>query len=377
MVISVSARSVLAAQVAIFCISALLAAADEQCSIQDASCVPENVMQQAPVEVAAEEMLDAPLASLALVLAMLVIVTVWLMATVKFALDGSLPARLAIWGLLPEAYAAVSVGAVKALLRLKKGPTPVIMLQNCVTDEGALQLSEAVREFGQSAELQALELPQNPQLGLTGLKYIVEACLTECSQVVELDLSFNPQLGDTSVPVLRQLLENKDSKFTALRLAYCGLTATGGAKSLVSSVSTWKLRTLDLSCCSFAGSPEAVAALGDAPFLEELILKCCSLGVTEVAALAEQLPYTSIKSLQLGGNGFGSAGVAALAPHLPESLVEELGLEGNEIEAGCEGLAALGTAWAKRPFPRLRLSGNKMTTDEIQSFVRTLKMIHG
>merc|ERR1712037_531813 len=108
----------------------------------------------------------------------------------------------ALWGFLPEAYAAISVSAVNALLRLKKGPTPVVVLQNCVTDAGANQLAEAFQNYGKKAELVAIELPHNPQLSARGLDPIVEVALHKDSTISELDVSYNPQFGNTVVAVL-------------------------------------------------------------------------------------------------------------------------------------------------------------------------------
>merc|ERR1712107_820249 len=54
-----------------------------------------------------------------------------------------------------------------------------------------------------------------------------------------------------------------------------------------------------------------------------------------------ELPYTSIRSLKLGGNGFGSEGLVALGKHLTESQIDELGLEYTSLEVGCDGLSAL------------------------------------
>jgi hypothetical protein len=85
------------------------------------------------------------------------------------------------------------------------------------------------------------------------------------------------------------------------------------------------------------------------------------------------LPYTSLKSLQLGGNRLGPSGVKVLAAGLPRSHIDELGLEGNGLEAA--DLGPLGAAWAKRPFSRVRLSGNRMTQQEIADFVKTLKSL--
>lgn len=312
-------------------------------------------------------------ARLGIVLVMLCSILGWLLMMVKFACDGSLPARLAQWGLLPEAYAAISVRAVYHLLRLKDGATPVVVLRNCITDENAATLARAMDEFGDKSDLQALELPHNPQLESAGLRHIVESALRKESKVVELDFSYNPQFGDPAVAILRPTLELKTSKISVLKLADCGLTHKG-LSQLAEAATKSKLRTLDLSWHCLKNSPELVASIVESPpMLEELILTCCELEPDDVGSLAEQLPFTSIKTLQLGGNRFGSAGLVKLCEHLVESQIDELGVEGVGLEAGCEGLSALATAWVKRPFSRLQLRGNRMTDEEIIKYVKTLR----
>jgi len=85
------------------------------------------------------------------------------------------------------------------------------------------------------------------------------------------------------------------------------------------------------------------------------------------------LPYTSIKTLHLGGNRFGNDGVLALAEQLPGCQIDELGLEENEIEMSA--VSALGAAWVKRPFSDLRLNGNKISQAQLARFYDTLRSI--
>eukprot|EP00448_Togula_jolla_P005975 CAMPEP_0170611028 /NCGR_PEP_ID=MMETSP0224-20130122/22971_1 /TAXON_ID=285029 /ORGANISM="Togula jolla, Strain CCCM 725" /LENGTH=390 /DNA_ID=CAMNT_0010936437 /DNA_START=1 /DNA_END=1169 /DNA_ORIENTATION=- len=305
---------------------------------------------------------------LAMVFGMIGIAVMWVIVILKFAVDGSLPARLALWGLMPEVCAMVSVRSLVALLRLKRTPTPALVIRSCVTDAGAMQLAEAIRMYAKGAELEVLELPHNPALGAAGLKELVAAAVEV--GLSELDFSFNPQLSDDAVDVLSPALEVKDSKLQLLRLSACNLTAKGVAR-LAESCTRCSLRTLDLSRNPLTGAGDALATACEASVLEELSIGFCGLNVEDVRAVAEQLPYTSIRSLQLDGNGFGSEGLLAIAEHLPLSQVDELGLEGNGIEASC--LGALGEAWAKRPFSRLRLGRNNMSQEELAAFIRTLK----
>jgi len=312
-------------------------------------------------------------ARLALVLGMLLFILGWLLMMVKFACDGSLPARLALWGLLPEAYAAISVRAVYHLLRLKENPTPVVVLRSCLTDENAATLAQALDQFGENADLQVLELTHNPKLTAAGLRHIMESVLRPQSKVVELDFSYNPQFGDPVAAILRGALELKTSKISVLKLSDCGFTHAG-LTQLAQAATKSCLRTLDLSWHCLKDSGELVASIVEgSPVLEELILTCCELEPDDVGALAEELPYTGIKTLQLGGNRFGSDGLEQLCEHLAASPVDELGIEGCGLEAGCKGLSALAAAWVKRPFSRLQLRGNHMTDEDIMSYVKTLK----
>jgi len=229
-----------------------------------------------------------------------------------------------------------------------------------------------MRLYGKQADLQAVELPHNPRLGIAGLKAVVDAAIEPESQVADLDFSYNPQLGDDAIATLRPALLLKKSKIQVLRLADCTLTPVG-IKKIAEVAGQLKLRTLDLSWNSLHGGGEVLADIMEAPVLEELALACCDLGVKEMISIAEQLEYTSITILQVGGNRFGSKGLERLCEHLPASQVDDLGLEGTGLEARCAGLNALAAAWVKRPFSRVRLYGNRMSNEEVASFIKTLR----
>lgn len=313
------------------------------------------------------------IARLSLVFVMFGSLITWIGLLIKYMIDGSLPARLALWGLMPEVCAAISPRSIVALLRMKKEPTPVIVLRGCVNDAGAEELARGVIEFGPKAELQVIELPHNPSLTSAGLRRLVAATREDGVQVSELDLSSNPQLCSTLPADLQPALMAKKNALQVLKVADCDLVATG-LPTLTELIALSQLRSLDLSYNNFKGGGEALASAMDAPMLQELVLTCCSLGVPEVEAIADQLPFTSIKSLQVGGNRFGNEGLAVIADKLPASQVQELGLEANELSSASFG--CLGAAWAKRPFSQLRLAGNNMSQDEVASFIRTLKSIH-
>jgi Ran GTPase-activating protein (RanGAP) involved in mRNA processing and transport len=318
---------------------------------------------------------EIPPERLALVFGMLSFLVAWLLALLKCAIDGSLPARMALWGLLPEAFAAISPRALAALLRLKThAPTPVILLQNSVTDANAETLAAAIRDYGKQAGLQAVELPNNPNLTAKGLRCIVEACLGDGQNIEAIDLSYNPQFGDEVVSVLQPFLSTKSPLLVDLKLADCNLTP-GGLEKLLAMTEQSKIRLVDFSCVSLHGQDSLIEKIFEIPMLEEVTLSFCSMDAKDMQVLAEQLPATGVKLLHIGGNGFGSAGLVELSKSLPESLIDELGLEGNKIEVGCEGLKKLAEAWVKRPFPRIRLNDNLMSQEDIQQFVKTLRLM--
>jgi len=305
-------------------------------------------------------------------------ILVWGICIVVWGLDGSLAARLAVWGLLPEGFTVISASAVSALLRLKKGETPVVVLRGCVTDNDAKILADAVGEHGGRAGIRALELNHNPW-SANGLTHVVELFLTARHpqlQLQELEISDSPHLGDAALEVLCPLMKPKASKLTDLKAAGCGFTAVG-LRHFAKAASRGKLRTLDFSRNSFSGAGKVLAELCEAPVLEELCLEHCELKAGEVAALAEQLPYTSIHGLNVGGNNIGSEGLEILSEHLAESQVYELALEDNGITAGCLGLSALREAWFLRPLERLRLAGNPMQAEDAAAFFASLGRADG
>eukprot|EP00913_Durusdinium_trenchii_P012180 g11440.t1 len=133
------------------------------------------------------------------------------------------------------------------------------------------------------------------------------------------------------------------------------------------------MQTLDFSGNSLAGGGELLAEVMGAPVLEELCLAHCGLEFEDVEAVAQELPFTSLRSLQLAGNDLAAAGLKVLSEHLPKCRLDVLGLERNGLKS--EDLSCLGQAWAKRPFSRLRLSGNQMSDEELKAFIDTLRSL--
>eukprot|EP00434_Breviolum_minutum_P026700 symbB.v1.2.023599.t1/scaffold2170.1/size90759/3 len=240
------------------------------------------------------------------------------------------------------------------------------MLKASVSDSNAHELGEALQAHGKKAELQALELPFNREMGEEGLQKIVEGLFTGKVDLEELELSYNPQLGVAALTATKPLWSN----LSILRLVDCGLQKDS-LKVLADAASKLKLNSLDLSGNTLSGAGETIAEVMDAPVLEELALAHCSLTLEDLKLLAEELPYTSLRSLQLGGNELTGAGLQVLSQYLPKCRLDSLGLERNALKT--EDLKCLGQAWAKRPFSLLRLQGNQISDEELKSFINTLR----
>jgi len=233
-----------------------------------------------------------------------------------------------------------------------------------------LVLPDEVRD--EREEVQGLELCDNPTMSCESLGSIVESLL-EC-KLRALDLSHNPHLGDSMIAAILPLLRAKSSPLTDLKLANCGLTVAG-LEWLVKVAKKSRLRLLDISCIQIRDESELIEQVLELPIIQELVICCCDLGPEEVRTIAEGLPFTSIKSLNLAGNAFGSEGLVHLASKLPESMVVDLDLSGVGIEAECEGLSQLAKAWVKRPFSQLCLNNNAMTQLGILNFIDTLRTL--
>merc|ERR1712085_15917 len=108
------------------------------------------------------------------------------------------------------------------------------------------------------------------------------------------------------------LLDAKTSKVTTLRLADTGVNQDA-AKRLAAKMPKSTLRTLDLSVNPLSGAGDTLGELLDGPLMDEIMFKGCALTPEDMGAIAEQLPFTGIKSLQLAGNHFGrGVGQAAI-----------------------------------------------------------------
>jgi len=132
------------------------------------------------------------------------------------------------------------------------------------------------------------------------------------------------------------------------------------------------LRSLQLSFNALAGAGRALAAiLRSMPELQMLSLEECGLQLEDVQQLARALPRSGLVQLDLAGNELRAKGLLAVAGGLRTSRIQDLGLERNEIGMG-DALVELKAAHDKRPFPRLRLAGNRLTDAQQTAFLQTL-----
>lgn len=242
-------------------------------------------------------------------------------------------------------------------------------------DLSARTLADTIREYIEEeglmeAVLYWVDLSKNPHMSCKSLGKTLE--LLSEFQIQGLDLSCNPQLGDNLVAKIQPLLHAKKSHFTELKLAECGFTLPG-LKWLVKVASTSNLRLLDISHIRINNESELLERVLEFPMIEDLGFGFCDLSPADVHTIAESLPFTCVKSLNLSGNRFGSKGLVHLASTLPETMVERLNLKQVGIEAECEGLTELARAWVKRPFPTLNLQMNPMGQDEVMKFIAVLQ----
>jgi len=244
-------------------------------------------------------------------------------------------------------------------------------------DVSAKTLADAIRDYIEKEELleavlHCVDLCQNPKMSCESLGRILELLMEY--QIQAVDLSCNPHLGDSMVATIQPLLEAKKSHLADLKLAGCSLTVAG-LKWLVKVASKSRLRLLDISYIRIRDESELIEQVLELPMIEELALRFCDLGPSDVRTIADSLPFTGVKSLDLAGNTFGCQGLVHLASKLPESMVEKLDLSKVGIEAKCEGLSQLAKAWAKRPFPKLYLQNNPMGSAEVMNFITALQTL--
>merc|ERR1719189_2089198 len=119
-------------------------------------------------------------------------------------------------------------------------------------------------------------------MGQEGIRALVSVAREATSQLQELDLSYNPQLGGYVVTELLPILPSRASKVTILRLMDCGLNKAEVQK-LANGLKTSGLKQLDLSLNYLTGAGEVVSEVCEAPILEEIMLRCCGLSAEDVS----------------------------------------------------------------------------------------------
>jgi hypothetical protein len=244
-------------------------------------------------------------------------------------------------------------------------------------DVTACTLGQTIHDYIEEEELvesvlHCVDLGQNKNMSCERLGRILELLVD--FQIQGVDLSWNPHLSDSMIATIRPLLEAKKSHLADLKIAGCGLSVAG-LKCLVEVASKSRLRSLNISYIRIGDESELIEQVLELPMIEDLALRYCDLSPSDARTIAEALPFTSVKSLDLAGNTFGSQGLVHLASKLPESMVERLDLSKVGIEKKCEGLIQLAKAWVKRPFPKLHILGNPMGFKEVMNFIAVLQTL--
>ncbi|CAE7286340.1 Nlrp14 [Symbiodinium natans] len=133
------------------------------------------------------------------------------------------------------------------------------------------------------------------------------------------------------------------------------------------------LVALDLSANRLTGSGRTLALLlRHCNQLALLQLDDCALSLEDLSQLARALARSRLERLDLAGNALRREGLLAVARSLPSSHVQDLGLERNGIVLG-DALSELKRAHDKRPFPGLRLQGNRLSSAEQRAFLASLQ----
>lgn len=152
-----------------------------------------------------------------------------------------------------------------------------------------------------------------------------------------------------------------------------GAEGEGPAPSLVSQRMALNLLALDLSENHLAGAGRTMALLlRYCHQLALLQLEDCGLSLEDLTLLSRSLARSRVERLDLAGNNLRREGLLVVARSLPSSHVQDLGLERNEIAMG-DALSELKRAHDKRPFPGLRLQGNRLSTTEQTAFAASLQ----
>eukprot|EP00401_Gymnodinium_catenatum_P065027 CAMPEP_0117479650 /NCGR_PEP_ID=MMETSP0784-20121206/11992_1 /TAXON_ID=39447 /ORGANISM="" /LENGTH=359 /DNA_ID=CAMNT_0005274079 /DNA_START=74 /DNA_END=1153 /DNA_ORIENTATION=+ len=286
----------------------------------------------------------------------------------------SLAVRLAAVGVLRDRHVIASVSSLCKLLDLRTtASTPAVELSDCVCDDEAEMLGNAI--CSPAARTQSLALRDNPALSADGVEVLCRSAFRHSSRLSALDLSLNPHFGDKVASSLVACASAWSTSLRNLQLMHCGLTVKG-IEQLCPAMETCALRVLNLSYNQISGSGEFLASLCAAPLLEQLLLARCELSDKDVAELAADLPYSSLKTLDLEENLLTDVGASALAENVKKApLLRILDLTRNAIAMG-DGLGRLAGAWAEVPERvsggHIAIEGNHLSCEEVRRFEDTL-----
>jgi len=106
--------------------------------------------------------------------------------------------------------------------------------------------------------------------------------------------------------------------------------------------------------------------------LQRLSVESCELKLEDLQQLSRALPRSKVSRLDLADNLLRSNGLLAIVDGLRKSHLQDLGIERNEIGVG-EALSELKAAHDKRPFPNLRLAGNRLSSGQQALFLQSLR----
>lgn len=199
-----------------------------------------------------------------------------------------------------------------------------------------------------------------------------KAAYASGSPLRALEISGSPQLGDEVATVLAPYVAgSKGAQLRELKLVRCGLTSEGLQK-LEAALEKSAVTLLDLSYNELGGALSVFRGLAGAPLLEDLRLNGCDLDDEDVAHIAQELPTSSLATLELNNNCITAAGALKLAEHLSSSQLNEMDLSHNDITPGDE-MGRLAAAWAGRG--RLNIAENKLSYQEMRAFFEMMETL--
>ncbi|XP_073719054.1 protein NLRC3-like [Misgurnus anguillicaudatus] len=199
-----------------------------------------------------------------------------------------------------------------------------------------------------------------------GCAALASALKSNPSHLIELNLSWNDNLGDSGVKMISNGLQNPDCKLEKLKLWRCNITVEG-CDALTSALRSNPSHLRDLSLSDNNLGDSGVKLISDVlenPHckLEILRLGRCNITAEGCVALTSALRSnpSHLRELNLSENNLGDLGVKLISDVLknPECKLEILSLWGCNITD--EGCVALTSALKSNPshLRKLNLIGN-------------------